>query len=52
MQTYQLDTGQTRTLVAKQQIGPMKIALGRAMSEVADLEARVCGASTNVMPGF
>lgn len=52
IQSYQLDTGQTRTLVTKQQMSPMYLALARAEERVSRLEARVCGASTRVAPGF
>lgn len=52
IQSYQLDSGQTRTLVTKQQMSPMYLALSRAEERVARLEARVCGAGARVFPGF
>jgi len=52
IQTYQLDTGQSRTLVSKQQMSPMYLALQRAENRVASLEARVCGASSRMIPDF
>ena len=52
IQSYQLDTGQTRTLVTKQQMSPVYLAQRRAMAEVAELQARVCGAGARVFPGF
>jgi hypothetical protein len=51
VQSYQLDTGQTRTLVTKQQMSPMVLALERALNDVAVLDARCNGASTRVVPG-
>lgn len=52
IQTYQLDTGQSRTLVSKQQMSPMYLALQRAENRVASLEARVCGTGSRIVPGF
>ena len=52
IQSYQLDTGQSRTLVTKQQMSPMYLALQRAENRVAALEARVYGGATRVVPGF
>jgi len=50
--SYQLDSGQTRTLVTKHQMSPMYLALERATNRVASLESRVCGASTHFVPDF
>lgn len=52
IQSYQLDTGQTRTLVTKQQMSPMYLALMRAENRVAKLETRCGGATTRVVPLF
>lgn len=52
IQSYQLDTGQTRTLVTKQQMSPIYLALSRAENRVSSLEARLCGASSRTVPGF
>lgn len=51
IQSYQLDTGQTRTLVTKQQMSPMYLAIERAYNDVAVLDARVNGATTRIVPG-
>jgi len=52
IQSYQLDTGQTRTLVTKQQMSPMILALERAYNDVAVIDARLNGSTTRVVPGF
>ena len=52
IQSYQLDTGQTRTLVTKQQMSPMILALERAYNDVATLDARLNGSATRVVPGY
>lgn len=52
IQSYQLDTGQSRTLVTKQQMSPMYLALQRAENRVAALDSRVNGASVHVLPDF
>lgn len=51
IQSYQLDTGQTRTLVTKQQMSPMILALERAYNDVAVLDARLNGSTSRVVPG-
>lgn len=51
IQSYQLDTGQTRTLVTKQQMSPMYLALERAYNDVSVLDARVNGSTMRVVPG-
>ena len=48
--SYQLDSGQTRTLVTKQQMSQVIIALERALNSVSILDARVNGASARVVP--
>ena len=52
IQSYQLDTGQTRTLVTKQQMSPMILALERAYNDVAVIDARLNGSATRVVPGY
>lgn len=52
IQSYQLDSGQTRTLVTKQQMSPMYLALMRAENRVATLSARVEGAGFRMVPDF
>lgn len=52
IQSYQLDTGQSRTMVTKQQMSPMYLALQRAENRVAALDARVNPSSTRVRPEF
>ena len=52
IQSYQLDTGQTRTLVTKQQMSPMILALERAYNDVAVIVARLNGSATRVVPGY
>lgn len=47
IQSYQLDTGQTRTLVTRQQMSPMYLALERAFNRVSVLEIR-CGVAPSV----
>ena len=48
--SYQLDSGQTRTLVTKHQMSPMYLALERATNRVASLDARCNGAGARVVP--
>lgn len=51
--SYQLDSGQTRTLVTKQQISQIILALERALNDVSVLDARVNGsASVRIQPDF
>lgn len=51
--SYQLDSGQTRTLVTKQQMSQIYIALERAMNDVSVLDARVNrSAALRLVPDF
>ncbi len=53
VQSYQLDTGQTRQLVTKANLASMRIVRDGLLNEVATLEARLCGAGvTRVVPGW
>lgn len=50
--SYTLDTGQTRTVVAKAQLGSMRSTLGHLETRLATLDARRNGAAVQVRPGF
>lgn len=53
IQSYQFDTGQTRQLVYKAQIGQLRETVGWLLEQISMLEA-ILGrtASTHVVPGF
>jgi hypothetical protein len=52
-QSYQLDTGQTRQLVSKPQLGSLQLTLRRLETELATLQARRGGcAQFNMRPGW
>jgi hypothetical protein len=51
-QSYQLDTGQTRTLVSKVNLASLRIARDGLLNEISTLEARARGASTRIVPNF
>jgi len=50
--TYMLDTGQSRQTVTKQDVDKLMAALSSLENRLATLEARVCGGSVNVIPGW
>jgi hypothetical protein len=52
VQSYSLDTGQTRQTVTKHQLGSMRLQLDSLENRLATLQARLCGGSTRVIPGF
>lgn len=53
VQTYQLDTGQTRQMVTRAQLGSMDLMLKRLESRLATLLARRGGcAQFNMRPGW
>ena len=52
IQSYQLDTGQSRTMVTKQQMSPMYLALQRAENRVAVLDTRITPSSARIHPDF
>lgn len=53
IQSYQLDTGQTRQLVTRASLSSLREALSSTLNLVATLEIRLgCGGSTHVKPGF
>jgi hypothetical protein len=49
---YSLDTGQTRQTVTKQQIGSLRLVLDELENRLSTLEARLCGASTRIVPNW
>lgn len=51
-QSYTLDTGQTRQVVSKADIASLRLQLNELENRLAVLDARLCGAGTNVVPGF
>lgn len=53
IQSYQLDTGQTRQLVSRAALSTLKNTRDSLLSEVAGLEARLgCRGTTHMMPGY
>jgi hypothetical protein len=52
VQSYQLDTGQTRQLVTKANLGSLRLSLDSLYNLLATLEARLCGAGVYARPGF
>ena len=51
-QSYSLDTGQTRQVVTKADLGSLRLQLNELENRLAVLDARLCGAGTNIVPGF
>jgi len=51
-QSYTLDTGQTRTVVTRAQLGSLESGLARAENRLAALEARCRGGGVIGRPGF
>jgi hypothetical protein len=51
-QSYQLDTGQTRQLVSKAQLGSLQLTLARLESRLATLQMRFGRARFNARPGW
>jgi len=51
-QQYSLDTGQTRTVVTKYQVGSVRIAIDAANNQIAMWLARCNGASSRFKPGW
>lgn len=49
---YSLDTGQTRQMVTKQQLGSLRLQLEALENRLATYQARLCGGSVYVKPGF
>ena len=50
--SYTLDTGQSRQIVTRQDIGAMTTALSSLENRLATLQARLCGGSVHVKPGW
>lgn len=52
-QTYQLDTGQTRQMVTRAQLGSIDLTIQRLYSRLATLQARRGGCvQVNMRPGW
>lgn len=52
VQSYSLDTGQTRQTVTKQQISQLRNTLTELYNLLSTLEARLCGAGVIARPMF
>lgn len=52
IQSYSLDTGQSKQTVARAQIASIRILLDGLYNRVATLQARLSGASVVVRPAF
>lgn len=52
VQSFSLDTGQSRQLVTKKNISTLSSALEAAYALLAALEARLYGASIQAVPGW
>jgi hypothetical protein len=52
VQSYSLDTGQTRQTVTKQQISQLKNTLQELYNTYTTLSARLCGTGMNVRPVY
>jgi hypothetical protein len=52
IQNYQLDTGQTRTLVTRANLATLTTTRDSLLNEVATLEKRVCGSGVTYRPGW
>lgn len=53
VQSYQLDTGQTRQLVTKANLATLHTSRDALLNELTTLEARLCGSGvTRVIPSF
>jgi hypothetical protein len=51
-QSYELDTGQTRSKKTAVDLSSLRIARDGLLNELATLDARVNGSGVNVIPGF
>lgn len=51
-QSYTLDTGQTRQVVTKADLGTIRNTLSSLENRLATLQARLRGSTTHVVPGF
>lgn len=52
VQSYQLDTGQTRTLVTRMNVGVLTDEINKLENQLRMLDAQLNGAATRVIPGF
>jgi hypothetical protein len=53
MQSYELESGQTRQKVTMSNLGSLRTNLNQLMNDLSVLEARVCGtAALRVVPGW
>jgi hypothetical protein len=52
VQSFTLDTGQTRQTVTKKDMARLEVALDSALNRVATLEARLYGAAGQGRPGY
>jgi hypothetical protein len=53
IQSYELESGQTRQKVTKANIDLLEQAISAAMNQLTTLEARLCGSGTiRVIPSF
>ncbi len=51
-QSYQLNTGQTQQLVTKANLGSMRLVVNGLESDIATLQARLCGRAVQVRPAW
>lgn len=51
-QSYSMDTGQTRQVVTKAQLGSLQLTLQRLETRLATYQQRLCGTQTYVRPGW
>ncbi len=51
-QSYTLDTGQSRQQVTKADLAQLRLMAQQLESELATIDARLCGASVRVVPDF
>jgi hypothetical protein len=51
-QSYELDTGQTRSRKTAADLGSLRAARDALLNELSSLDARVNGATTHLIPGF
>ncbi len=52
IQQYSLDTSQSRQTVTKQNIGSLRTLIDTLENRLATLQARLCGGSVRVVPGW
>jgi hypothetical protein len=52
VQSYRLMTGQTDQMVTRANLTSLRDTVSVLESEISSLDARICGASSYVQPGF